>query len=142
MILRWFPLKFIIQVFGIFHVHIKKLIQFLSTQQNSVCSFSLVKYFFYCLCFDRSLFGYVLNFGLTPSLAPRPLWPHTYFGPKHTSAQGTFRPEEYFSPNNTSAQCLLWPGNTSARDNFDPIHFGQIFNYQFVVDVACFITPD
>ena len=45
---------------------------------------------------------------LTLSLAPIALWPHTHFGPKHTSAWGTFWPEEYFTPNNTLPRCLLW----------------------------------
>ena len=57
---------------------------------------------------------------LTPSLAPRPLWPHTHFGSKRTSARGTFWPEEYFNPNNTSAQCLLWLGNTLVWGTFQP----------------------
>ena len=36
-------------------------------------------------------------------------------------ASHTVWPQAYFSSRNTSAKCLLWPGNTSARNNFGPI---------------------
>ena len=49
------------------------------------------------------------QFGLETALAPHSLWPKAHFGPE-----------------NTSAWCLLWPGNTSARNNFGPIDFSPL----------------
>jgi hypothetical protein len=47
--------------------------------------------------------------GLTPSLAPRPLWPQAYFDPRHISAQGILRPNASFGPE------ILWPETTSTQ---------------------------
>ena len=67
-----------------------------------------------------------MNKWLTPNLAPRPLWPHTHFGPKDTLAQGTFRFDEYFGLMLTSAWKYLNPKqlrpNTLQQEN-------QIFKY-------------
>jgi hypothetical protein len=35
---------------------------------------------------------------LTPSLAPKQLWPQAYFGSRHISARGILRPQKYFGP--------------------------------------------
>ena len=74
---------------------------------------------------------------LTPSSAPRPLrptlilapsilWPEAHFGQRHTSAPIILWPDAYFGPKQFQPNALL------PED--------QIFNYQFVIVVACFLT--
>ena len=52
------------------------------------------------------------------------VWLQDYFGLHSLWPRGTIRPKEYLDPNNTLARYLFQPRNTSAKNNFGPIHFG------------------
>ena len=63
------------------------------------------------------------HFGPTLTVASNILQPEAQFGPRNTSAPIILLPDAYFSPKYFSPE-ILQPGNTSARNNFGPIHFG------------------
>ena len=65
---------------------------------------------------------------------------HTQFGPTLTLAPSILRHEAHFSPKNTSAPIMIRADayfgqeiRTSARNNFDPIHFDPQFSSDFAL---------